>query len=77
MRNTEVPALPVHPGYGCAQVESRQRTQRNSTVLVIDVVQRFSRSDSRLGLDLAHWRDSPDQTGYGIAVVSALNIDDQ
>ena len=60
----------------CAQVESRQRTQRYFTVLVVDIIQRFGRQgDFQAQVRLAHWRDGRIKRAMGIAVVNVLNID--
>ena len=59
-----------------AQVERRQRTQRDFAVFVVHVFQRFGRQgDLQAQVRLAHWRNNRIKRAVGVAVVNVLDVD--
>ncbi|MNT11422.1 hypothetical protein D3C72_1463010 [compost metagenome] len=60
----------------CAQVECRQSTERDFTVFVVNIVQRFGRQgDLQAQVRLAHGCDGRIKRAVGVAVVHVLNVD--
>ncbi len=59
-----------------AQVECRQRTQRNFAVFIVDIVQRFGRQGNlQTQVRLAYRGDNRIERTVSIAVVNVLDID--